>query len=108
MTPVLCFLAADIPIATTHGPFFQLMLLQLSVVTLVGLPTYQLALDQIGKSPKSCFYAITLDSAPYGELLKMDQWVLAYSDPAGMEQGGVVTLTFQGEKLTEIFKGQKY
>ena len=49
MTPVLFFLAADIPIATTPGPFFQLMLLQLSVVTLVGLPTYQLALDQIGK-----------------------------------------------------------
>jgi diguanylate cyclase (GGDEF)-like protein/PAS domain S-box-containing protein len=49
VTPVLFFLAAGIPIATTPGPFFQLMLLQLSVVTLVGLPTYQLALDQIGK-----------------------------------------------------------
>ncbi len=49
VTPTLFFLAAGIPIATTLGPFFQLMLLQLSVVTLVGLPTYQLALDQIGK-----------------------------------------------------------
>ena len=49
VTPAVFFLAAGIPIATAPGPFFQLMLLQLSVGTLVGLPTYQLALDQIGK-----------------------------------------------------------
>jgi len=49
VTPALFFMAADIPIATRLGHFIQLILLQLSVVTLVGLPTYQLALDQIGK-----------------------------------------------------------
>jgi len=48
-TPPLFFLAIEKSIAGNLGPFLQLMLLQLSVVTLVGLPTYQLALDQIGK-----------------------------------------------------------
>ena len=48
-TPPLFFLAIEKSIASNLGPFLQLMLLQLSVVTLVGLPTYQLALDQIGK-----------------------------------------------------------
>ena len=48
-TPPLFFLAIEKPIAGNLGPFLQLLLLQLSVVTLVGLPTYQLALDQIGK-----------------------------------------------------------
>ncbi|MGB5440363.1 MAG: EAL domain-containing protein [Gammaproteobacteria bacterium] len=49
VTPAVFFLAAGMHIAMAPGPFFQLMLLQLSVGTLVGLPTYQLALDQIGK-----------------------------------------------------------
>ena len=48
-TPALFFLATQKPIATALGPFLQLMLLQLSVAALVGLPTYQLALDLIGK-----------------------------------------------------------
>ena len=48
-TPPLLFLAIEKPIASELGQFLQLMLLQLSVVALVGLPTYQLALDQIGK-----------------------------------------------------------
>ncbi len=48
-TPALFFLATQKPIATSLGPFIQLMLLQLSVAALVGLPTYQLALDLIGK-----------------------------------------------------------
>ncbi len=48
-TPPLFFLAIEKSIASELGPFLQLMLLQLSVVALVGLPTYQLALDQIGK-----------------------------------------------------------
>ena len=49
VTPAVFFLAAGIPFATSTGPLLQLMLLQLSIGTLVGLPTYQLALDQIGK-----------------------------------------------------------
>jgi diguanylate cyclase (GGDEF)-like protein/PAS domain S-box-containing protein len=48
-TPPLFFLAIEKSIASNLGQFLQLSLLQLSVVTLVGLPTYQLALDQIGK-----------------------------------------------------------
>jgi diguanylate cyclase (GGDEF)-like protein/PAS domain S-box-containing protein len=48
-TPPLFFLAIEKSIANELGQFLQLMLLQLSVVALVGLPTYQLALDQIGK-----------------------------------------------------------
>jgi diguanylate cyclase (GGDEF)-like protein/PAS domain S-box-containing protein len=48
-TPPLFFLAVEKSIANELGQFLQLMLLQLSVVALVGLPTYQLALDQIGK-----------------------------------------------------------
>ena len=48
-TPPLFFLAIQKSIATSPGHLLQLMLLQLSVVALVGLPTYQLALDQIGK-----------------------------------------------------------
>jgi diguanylate cyclase (GGDEF)-like protein/PAS domain S-box-containing protein len=48
-TPALFFLATQKPIASSLGPFLQLMLLQLSVAALVGLPTYQLALDLIGK-----------------------------------------------------------
>jgi len=47
--PPLFFLAIEKPIATEAGTFLQLILLQLSVVALVGLPGYQLALDQIGK-----------------------------------------------------------
>ncbi len=47
--PVLFFLAADKSIATEPGTFLQLALLQLSVMALVGLPGYQLALDQIDK-----------------------------------------------------------
>ncbi len=47
--PPLFFFAIQQPIAAEPGRFLQLVLLQLSVVILVGLPTYQLALDQIGK-----------------------------------------------------------
>ncbi|MGB5261049.1 MAG: EAL domain-containing protein [Gammaproteobacteria bacterium] len=47
--PPLFFLAIDQPVMAEPGRFLQLLLLQLSVVILVGLPTYQLALDQIGK-----------------------------------------------------------
>ena len=47
--PPLFFLAIEKPIASEAGTFLQLVLLQLSVVALVGLPGYQLALDQIGK-----------------------------------------------------------
>ena len=47
--PPLFFLAIEKPIASEAGTFLQLILLQLSVVALVGLPGYQLALDQIGK-----------------------------------------------------------
>jgi diguanylate cyclase (GGDEF)-like protein/PAS domain S-box-containing protein len=48
-TPPLFFLAAGKSVTTDLHPFLQLMLLQLAVVALVGLPTYQLAMDQIGK-----------------------------------------------------------
>ncbi len=47
--PSLFFMAAGKSIAAEPGTFLQLALLQLSVVALVGLPGYQLALDQIGK-----------------------------------------------------------
>ena len=47
--PPLFFLAIEKPVASEAGTFLQLILLQLSVVALVGLPGYQLALDQIGK-----------------------------------------------------------
>jgi diguanylate cyclase (GGDEF)-like protein/PAS domain S-box-containing protein len=47
--PVLLFIAAELPIASAPGRFLQLLLLQLSVALLVGLPTYQLALDLLGK-----------------------------------------------------------
>jgi diguanylate cyclase (GGDEF)-like protein/PAS domain S-box-containing protein len=48
-TPALLFVAIGKPIGSGLGQFLQLVLLQLSVATLVGLPSYQLALDQIGK-----------------------------------------------------------
>jgi len=48
-TPALLFLAIEKPVTAAAGQFFQLLLLQLSVVALVGLPTYQLSLDLIGK-----------------------------------------------------------
>jgi diguanylate cyclase (GGDEF)-like protein/PAS domain S-box-containing protein len=48
-TPPLFLIAVQKPIDTHIGLLIQLMLLQLSIVTLVGLPTYQLALDQVGK-----------------------------------------------------------
>ena len=47
--PPLLFFAVRQPVMAEPGRFLQLLLLQLSVVILVGLPTYQLALDQIGK-----------------------------------------------------------
>ena len=47
--PALLFIAAQRPIASAPGHFLQLLLLQLSVALLVGLPTYQLALDLLGK-----------------------------------------------------------
>jgi diguanylate cyclase (GGDEF)-like protein/PAS domain S-box-containing protein len=48
-TPALLFVAIGKSIGGELGEFLQLVLLQLSVTTLVGLPSYQLALDQIGK-----------------------------------------------------------
>jgi diguanylate cyclase (GGDEF)-like protein/PAS domain S-box-containing protein len=48
-TPALLFVTIGKPIGGELGKFLQLVLLQLSVATLVGLPSYQLALDQIGK-----------------------------------------------------------
>jgi len=48
-TPPLLFVAIQKPLLAELGQFLQLLLLQLSVVALVGLPTYQLALDQIDK-----------------------------------------------------------
>jgi len=47
--PPLLFIALQKPLVAELGQFLQLLLLQLSVVALVGLPTYQLALDQIGR-----------------------------------------------------------
>ncbi len=47
--PPLFFFAAKIPIAAHPGRFLQLLVLQLSISMLVGLPTYQLAMDLIGK-----------------------------------------------------------
>lgn len=47
LIPPLLFLALGKPLVNELGQFLQLLLLQLSVVTLVGLPTYQLALAQI-------------------------------------------------------------
>ncbi|MGD2112034.1 MAG: EAL domain-containing protein [Gammaproteobacteria bacterium] len=48
-TPALLFIATGKPIAGALGQFLQLVLLQLSVATLVGLPTYQLAQDLLGR-----------------------------------------------------------
>jgi len=48
-TPALLFVATGKSIGGELGTFLQLVLLQLSVATLAGLPSYQLALDQIGK-----------------------------------------------------------
>ncbi|UCC55843.1 MAG: EAL domain-containing protein [Gammaproteobacteria bacterium] len=48
-TPALLFVAIGKSISEELGEFLQLVLLQLSVTTLVGLPSYQLALDQLGK-----------------------------------------------------------
>jgi diguanylate cyclase (GGDEF)-like protein/PAS domain S-box-containing protein len=45
--PPLLFIAVQKPLVEELGQFLQLLLLQLSVVALVGLPTYQLALAQI-------------------------------------------------------------
>jgi diguanylate cyclase (GGDEF)-like protein/PAS domain S-box-containing protein len=45
-TPALLFVATG---KSSGGEFLQLVLLQLSVAILIGLPGYQLALDQIGK-----------------------------------------------------------
>jgi diguanylate cyclase (GGDEF)-like protein/PAS domain S-box-containing protein len=47
--PVLLSIAATRPIAADPGHFLHLLVLQLSVALLVGLPTYQLALDLLGK-----------------------------------------------------------
>jgi len=47
--PSVLFFALQRPIAGALGDFLQLVLLQLSVMALAGLPAYQLALDQIGK-----------------------------------------------------------
>jgi diguanylate cyclase (GGDEF)-like protein/PAS domain S-box-containing protein len=47
--PVLYFTTARQSINDATGGLLQLALLQLAVAALVGLPTYQLALDQIGK-----------------------------------------------------------
>jgi len=47
--PPLLFNALGKPVVAELDQFLQLLLLQLSVVALVGLPTYQLALDQIDK-----------------------------------------------------------
>ncbi|MBT8117144.1 MAG: hypothetical protein KJO66_04885, partial [Gammaproteobacteria bacterium] len=47
--PPLFFFAIGQPLTAQPGRFIQLLLLQLSVVILVGLPGYQLALDEIGK-----------------------------------------------------------
>jgi diguanylate cyclase (GGDEF)-like protein/PAS domain S-box-containing protein len=47
--PVLLFITAGQPITDAPGRFLQLLLLQLSVALLVGLPTYQLSLDLLGK-----------------------------------------------------------
>jgi diguanylate cyclase (GGDEF)-like protein/PAS domain S-box-containing protein len=49
LAPPLLFGAAGRPLGTEPALLLQLMLLQLAVVALVGLPTYQLALDQLGK-----------------------------------------------------------
>ena len=47
--PVVFYLAIDQSVASEPGRFIQLLLLQLSAVTLVGLPTFQLAQDMIGR-----------------------------------------------------------
>jgi diguanylate cyclase (GGDEF)-like protein/PAS domain S-box-containing protein len=47
--PVVFFLATGQPVGDAPGRFLQLLLLQLSAVTLVGLPTFQLAQDMIGR-----------------------------------------------------------
>jgi diguanylate cyclase (GGDEF)-like protein/PAS domain S-box-containing protein len=47
--PPLFFFAVNKSILADPGVFLQLLLLQLAMMALVGLPTYQLALDQIGK-----------------------------------------------------------
>ncbi len=49
ISPVLYFAAARQPGNSGAGGFVQLLLLQLAVAALVGLPTYQLALDRIGR-----------------------------------------------------------
>jgi diguanylate cyclase (GGDEF)-like protein/PAS domain S-box-containing protein len=48
-TPALLFIAAGQPIGAAPGRFLQLLLLQLSVALLIGLPAYQLAFDQLGR-----------------------------------------------------------
>jgi hypothetical protein len=45
----LLFIALQKPLAAAPAQFLQLLFLQLSVAVLVGLPTYQLALDLLGK-----------------------------------------------------------
>jgi len=47
--PALLFIAAGQPIGAAPGRFLQLLMLQLSVALLVGLPAYQLALDLLGR-----------------------------------------------------------
>ena len=47
--PALLFIAVEQPISAAPGRFLQLFLLQVSVALLVGLPTYQLALDLLGQ-----------------------------------------------------------
>ena len=47
--PPMWLLATGQPVLAAPAHLLQLLLLQLSVVILVGLPIYQLALDQIGR-----------------------------------------------------------
>jgi diguanylate cyclase (GGDEF)-like protein/PAS domain S-box-containing protein len=47
--PALLFVGAGRPIAAEPGHLLQLLVLQLSITMLVGLPTYQLALDMLGR-----------------------------------------------------------
>ncbi|MEN8108082.1 MAG: EAL domain-containing protein [Pseudomonadota bacterium] len=47
--PAVFFLAIEQPVAAAPGRFLQLLLLQLCAVTLVGLPTFQLAQDLVGR-----------------------------------------------------------
>ena len=71
----------------------------------LGTPKAEI-MAQMAKNKGAQWFVQDLDSAPTDELLKMDKWVLSYSNgPGATPGGGVVTLVFVSDKVSKILKG---